>query len=107
MAFLRLVPCQALFFGVGKNDSRLVGRLLSVSQPECYELTQLEVPAHQPWKWSNAGYLSFLNVPCFPKPIHGEFHTILKIQARVVPQQSASLADVVVKIQSEQLDAGL
>ncbi len=37
-----LVPCQALFFGVGTNDSRLVGRLLSVSQPECYELTQHE-----------------------------------------------------------------
>ncbi len=37
-----LVSCQALFFGVGKNDSRLVGRLLSVSQPEFYELTQHE-----------------------------------------------------------------
>ncbi len=35
-----LVPCQALFFGVGMNDSRLVGRLLSVSQPEFHELTQ-------------------------------------------------------------------
>ncbi len=29
-------------FGVGKNDSRLVGRLLSVSQPEFHELTQHE-----------------------------------------------------------------
>ncbi len=38
----RLVPCQALFFGVGKNDSRLVGRLRSVSQPEFHELTQHE-----------------------------------------------------------------
>ncbi len=27
-------------FGVGKNDSRLVGRLRSVSQPEFYELTK-------------------------------------------------------------------
>ncbi len=36
------MPSQALFFGVGTNDSRLVGRLLSVSQPEFYELTQHE-----------------------------------------------------------------
>ncbi len=44
-ALSRFVPCQALFFVVGKNDSRLVGRLLSVSQPEFYELTQHEEQA--------------------------------------------------------------
>ncbi len=37
------MPSQALFFGVGMNDARLVDRLLSVSQPEFHELTQHEL----------------------------------------------------------------
>ncbi len=43
-----LVPCQASFFGVGMNDSQLVGRLRSVSQPAFHELAQHECYVNSP-----------------------------------------------------------
>ncbi len=67
---------SGFFFGVGMNDSRLVGRLLSVSQPEFYELTQHELFHDPAYGWPISRNLGLMaakapSAPTVKPDIHG------------------------------------